>query len=106
MLLGWGVGCSKRSGTVRVADATQSNVFTLMSGYSGIRGQLPSGITLHVHGQLAGTGYVFGVYSLTQGFNGAVDWRIYQDFFETSCTIRYVPVRVTSGRLNIDYQFH
>jgi hypothetical protein len=84
-----------------IADATQTNALTLLAAHRDV-----SGLTLHVHGHLDGTGYVCAGNWPTQALTGAVDWRIYHDWFQTSCVVHYHPAGVRAGSLTVDYEFH
>ena len=81
-------------------DVTATNSFTLVSHRGSV-----SGISLHIQGQLDGTGYVYAANWPTQALSGAVDWKIYHDWFETNCIIYYYPVGVHTGALSIQYEF-
>jgi hypothetical protein len=102
------VGCSRgsRRGSVRIVDVTKTNALNLVSDYSGVAGDLPSGISLHVHGRLDGTAYVSAGNWETTKLSGIVDWRIYHDWFQTNCVLHYVPESVDSGKLTLDYTIH
>ncbi len=98
-------GCSRTS-SVRIPDVTKSNALNLVSGYSGMGGDLPSGITLHVHGHIDGSASFFARGWETTKLSGTVEWRIYHDWFQTNCVVHYVPESVRSGELTVDYTFH
>ncbi len=100
------LGCGSRSGSVRIADVTKTNSLNLTSGYSGIDGDVPSGITVHVHGQIDGEAYVYAGNWETTKLSGTVEWRIYHDWFQTNCVLHYVPESVRSGELTVDYRIH
>ena len=101
------LGCGgSRSGSVRIADVTKTNSISLTSGYSGVGGDLPSGITLHVHGQIDGSAYVYAGNWETTKLSGTVEWRIYHDWFQTNFVLHYVPESVRSGELTVDYTIH
>ena len=102
------IGCGRgsRSGSVPIADVTKTNALNLVSDYSGVAGDVPSGITLHVHGRLDGTAYVFAGNWETTKLSGTVEWRIYHDWFQTNCVLHYVPESVRSGELTVDYTIH
>jgi hypothetical protein len=99
------LGCSQSPSTttISIPDATQTNALTLVSPQ---RRDFVSGLTLHVQGYLDGTGYVYAVDWPTQSLSGAIDWKIYHDYFQTSCTVYYHPVAVQGGRLSVRYEFH
>ena len=99
------VGCDRgsRSGSVRIADVTKTNALNLVSDYSGVAGDLPSGISLHVHGRLDGSAYVFAGNWATTKLSGPVEWRTSHDWFQTNCVLHYVPESVRSGELTVDY---
>ncbi len=102
-------GCARpdrTSGTLEIADATKTNVFQLVtSGWSGLHGDLPSGLHLELTGHLDGTASIVFSQWETQKISGAVNWRIGKDWFETNCLFRYYPEDVKSGRLILKYQF-
>jgi hypothetical protein len=99
------IGCKwrSRSGSVPISDVTSTNLLNLVSDDS--RG-LPSGITLHIHGDLDGTAYVFAEDWETSKLSGAVESRIYHDWFQTNSVLHYVPESVRSGELTVDYTIH
>ena len=99
------VGCKRgsRSGSVSIADVTKTNVLSLVSDYSGVAGDVPSGITLHFSGRLVGTAYVYAGNWETTRLSGTVEWGIYHDWFQTNCALHYVPESVQSGQLTVDY---
>jgi hypothetical protein len=99
------VGCKagSRSGSVPITDVTKTNALILVSDYSGVAGDVPSGIALHVQGRLDGTAYVYAGNWETTRLSGVVNWRIYHDWFQTNCVLHYVPVSVQSGELTVDY---
>ena len=94
------LGCSK-SGTVAVSDVTTTNSFTLVSHSDSV-----SGLTLHLRGQLDGTGYIYAGNWDTQALSGTIDRTIYHDWFETNCVLHYYSVGVYTGALSIHYEFH
>lgn len=102
-------GCGRvgqTSGTVEIADVKRTNQFHLVTtAWSGLRGDLPSGLTLEVTGHLVGTARIAFSQWDTQKLSGDVAWRIGKDWFETNCLFRYYPESVTSGRLTVRYQF-
>jgi hypothetical protein len=101
------VGCGgSRSGSVRIADVTKSNSINLTSGYSGVGSDLPSGITLHVHGQIDGSAYIHADNWEPTKLNGTVEWRIYHDWFKSNCVLHYKPDSVRSGELTVNYTIH
>ena len=97
------VGCSKSCPPLVaiVSDATQTNALRLTCSRQNV-----SGLTLHVRGYLDGTGHVFAGNWETQALSGTVDWKIYHDWFQPSCTLHYHPVNVRRGSLSIEYEFH
>ena len=98
------IGCGgSRSGSVRIADVTKTNSISLTSSYSGVGGDGPSGITLHIHGQIDGSAYVYASNWETTKLSGTVEWRIYHDWFQTNCVLHYIPESVRSGELTVDY---
>jgi hypothetical protein len=100
------LGCGRNRGTIRINDVTTTNVLTLVSGYSGISNDIPSGISLRVYGQLDGTAFVYGEEWEPVTITGAVDWSVYHDWFEPSCVLYYAPQNVRSGHLKVSYTFH
>jgi hypothetical protein len=97
------LGCSRKAApsSVRITNTTQTNVLTLLSPHQNV-----SGLTLHIHGHIDGTGYVSAANWPTQALTGAVDWRIYHDWFQTNCVIHYQPAEVRNESLIVDYEFH
>jgi hypothetical protein len=101
------LGCGgSRSGSVRIADVTKTKDLNLVSGYSGIGSDVPSGITLHIHGQIVGSAYVFAGNWEPTKLSGPVEWRIYHDWFKANCVLHYIPESVQSGELTVDYTIH
>jgi hypothetical protein len=100
-------GCDTKSQTAPntfvIADVAKTSTNILLSGRRF--GDL-SGITLHVYGELQGTGKVAIEQYPAQRLTGVVDWRIYRDWFETNCTFYWVPSGVVTGHLSVDYSFH
>ena len=104
-LVGSGCGGSRR-GSVRITDVTKTNSIPLTSGWSGIGGNLPSGITLHLRGRIDGSARVWAGNWETTRLSGTVAWRVYHDWYETNCVLHYLPESVKSGELTVDYRFH
>jgi hypothetical protein len=98
------IGCDRNPGPTNLAisDATQTNALCLVSPH---RGGFVSGLTLHIQGHLDGTGYVYAANWPTQALSGAIDWRMYEDYFQNSCVVHYHPVGVRTGSLSILYEF-
>jgi hypothetical protein len=98
-----GCGRSTAPSILAISDVTQTNTMNLVSAQ---RGGFVSGLTLRIQGHLDGTGYVFAANWPTQALSGAVNSVVYEDYFQTSCTLHYHPVGVRAGSLNIQYEFH
>jgi len=100
-------GCNRKPQTgpnsFVIANVAKASTNVLLSGRRF--GDL-SGITLHVYGELKGTGAVGIDHYPAQRLSGVVDWRIYRDWFETNCTFYYLPSGVVTGHLSVDYRFH
>jgi hypothetical protein len=101
-------GCGSHSGQVRIEDVRKTNTLQLVSVRSRIAGSydIQSGLSLHVYGQLDGTASIYATGWETAKVSGIVDWRIYHDWFQTNCTLHYVPEGVTSSHLTVKYTFH
>jgi hypothetical protein len=97
-----GYGCNRPSGSFTIPDVTTKYATNLTST---VTFKHVDSISLHVRGELRGTAYVYAANWPTQSLSGVVDWQTYQDWFETNCTLHYVPDRVSSGNLRIDYWF-
>jgi hypothetical protein len=86
--------------TLDIPNVTVTNTLTLAS----TRGGQPSGITLRLHGSIAGRAALSGPSLDTQWVGpGVVDWRIYKDWFETNYPFTYSPEGVSTGHLQLDY---
>lgn len=103
-------GCGQprqQSGTFKFADVTRTNQFQLLTtAWSGVGGDLPSGLNLKVTGHLDGTAYFAFSQWDTQRVSGDVNWSIGKDWFETNCLFRYYPESVKAGGLTVSYHFH
>jgi hypothetical protein len=99
-------GCGQKSGTVMIADVTRTNEFQLVTtAWSGVRGDLPSGLSVEVNGQIEGTAYIAIEQMETQRVSGAVRWRIGGDWFRTNCVFRYQPENVKIGWVTVKFRF-
>jgi hypothetical protein len=86
--------------TLDIPNVTVTNTFTLVCVHPG----QPSGITFRLHGSIAGRAGLSGPSLHTQWVGpGAVDWRIYKDWFETNYPFTYSPHGVATGHLQLDY---
>jgi hypothetical protein len=92
-------GC-ERSGTLRVADVTKAQTFSVRA-----RSSSPTGIKIQTRGHIDGTSYVY-IHEYAKGtLSGDADWGIYHDWFEQDCKIFFDPGTATSGSLEITYSF-
>ena len=66
----------------------------------------PSGLSVHIMGEIDGVAEVWADNWEPERLSGRVDWRVYHDWFSPSCTLHYRPVGQVSGRLVVRYQFH
>jgi len=98
-LLAATAGC-ERSGTLRVADVTKAQTFSVRA-----RSSSPTGIRIQTRGLIDGTCHVY-IHEYAKGtLRGNADWGIYHDWFEQDCKIFFDPGTATSGSLEIIYSF-
>jgi hypothetical protein len=96
-------GCTPKRSVYRIRDVTATNVLDLPSRSFK---SLPSGVSLHITGRLNGTAVVYAAGWQPVELSGAVDQRIYHDWFQTNCLLHYNPLSVRSGELTVEYVFH
>lgn len=83
-------------------DVSQPADLALTSG----GGKYTSGLSVHITGEINGEVEVWASNWKPQRLSGRVDWRVYHDWYEPTCTLHYRPVGKVSGELEIHYQFH
>ena len=94
-------GCDRHGGVVPIADSTKAKSVVLRSTRTDV-----SGISLRVRGHIDGEATLSAANWDKQVLKGTVDWQVYHDWFNGTCTLRYLPKDVKSGALTIEYEFH
>jgi len=96
---------NERRCVAKLADVRQQAYLTLSCSRRAWHGEV-SGLSLHLSGTIEGEAEVWASNWEPQRLRGRVDLKIYHDWFEPSCTLRYRPLGLASGQLEVRYRFH
>lgn len=100
-----GCGCSQ-SDTVRIADVTKTNTVNVVTRrFPTLLQEGPSGISVHIYGEIEGTAYIYNPQWKTNRLTGTVNWMRNNDWFSTNCEFLYMPDQVRAGHLTIQCTF-
>ena len=89
-----------------LANVGQPADLVLSASESWLMGS-PSGLSVHIMGQIDGEAEVWAPNWEPQRLTGRVDYRVYHDWFAgPTCTLHYRPLGEVSGGLVVRYKFH
>lgn len=96
-------GCGKSSskGAIKIMDVTKAQSISISVSRPSV-----SGLTIHCRGEIDGKATLSASNWASEPLSGKVDWQVYHDWFTNACTLKYNPSNVTTGHLEIDYEFH
>jgi hypothetical protein len=99
--LGMVSGCGQTMQKASVVDVSKAQKVALKTTASNV-----SGLTLHVRGQIDGEAIVSASNWEPQKISGKVDFKVYHDWFTSTCELQYQPVSAKAGALTVQYEFH